>query len=389
MALSSNLLMKYYTDIHVISIAAIGSTNRSFSADTGIAEVLVVATKCSTDSEIKQRIRYTNLNERPKNQIEAIMLARHLSNGRPDSVSELFTTSVHDGAVAGVRNVVSLHRTMDSLKHSKLLLPHGHSAELPIVRLGTLGKRGLLSRDLNGSQSLESGRPRGPFDILPISKTDEFPEYPVLWAHNAMIENQLQLDPDRKGIVRESSAERAFKVWDEYASRLHLSVDWRINSQPLIAAMTEIKTLGGRGWPNFVLKDEDWEIPCLLWLNSSLGLMSFWWVGTRQQQGRAVVSLSRHSDLLTLDPRQLTQSQMHRLEVLYYELLTMKFLPANEAYRDETRQHLDAVFLGEVLGLPPNLLDELEHLRNQWCAEPSVHGGKSTQLHDPIALRSM
>lgn len=33
----------------------------------------------------------------------------------------------------------------------------------------------------------------------------------------------------------------------------------------------------------------------------------------------------------------------------------------------------------DVLGLPASILEPLAVLRRQWCAEPSVHGGKSTR----------
>ena len=53
-------------------------------------------------------------------------------------------------------------------------------------------------------------------------------------------------------------------------------------------------------------------------------------------------------------------------------------LLANEAYRDPVRQDLDAA-LWHILELPDNLLAHLDLVRDQWCAEPSVHGGKRTR----------
>ncbi len=55
------------------------------------------------------------------------------------------------------------------------------------------------------------------------------------------------------------------------------------------------------------------------------------------------------------------------------------FLPANEAYRDETRQALDEAVLGGLLGFSRDMLAALALLREQWCREPSVHGGKRTR----------
>ena len=52
---------------------------------------------------------------------------------------------------------------------------------------------------------------------------------------------------------------------------------------------------------------------------------------------------------------------------------------ANEAYRDATRQALDKTVLVDLLGVPSSMLDSLAPLRQQWCNEPTVHGGKSTR----------
>ena len=54
-------------------------------------------------------------------------------------------------------------------------------------------------------------------------------------------------------------------------------------------------------------------------------------------------------------------------------------MPANEAYRDETRKALDRAMLCDLLGLPESILEPLDVLRRQWCTEPTVHGGKSTR----------
>ena len=54
-------------------------------------------------------------------------------------------------------------------------------------------------------------------------------------------------------------------------------------------------------------------------------------------------------------------------------------LPANEAYRDDIRAELDREVLVGVLGLPEAVLEGLAVLRNKWCHEPSVHGGKVTR----------
>ena len=65
-------------------------------------------------------------------------------------------------------------------------------------------------------------------------------------------------------------------------------------------------------------------------------------------------------------------------ESIFEEIQQLNFLPANEAYRDDTRQLLDRRVLIDLLNLPESIIEPLELLRLKWCSEPSVHGGKGT-----------
>ena len=81
-----------------------------------------------------------------------------------------------------------------------------------------------------------------------------------------------------------------------------------------------------------------------------------------------------------LDPRALHARQIELCKAVFEEIKKRDFLPANEAYRDPTRKDLDRRLLVDVLGLDAGLLEPLDLLRRQWCAEPSVHGGKGTRI---------
>ena len=142
--------------------------------------------------------------------------------------------------------------------------------------------------------------------------------------------------------------------------------------------ITPEETLGGRAWPNVLPHRDDWVWPLLLWANSTLGLMMYWWQGTRQQQGRAIFTISRLPALNVLDARCFSASQLQQCQTVCDEFRSRSLLPANEAYRDPTRKELDAA-LWAVLDLPDSLLTNLDLVREQWCAEPSVHGGKRTR----------
>lgn len=232
----------------------------------------------------------------------------------------------------------------------------------------------MLDRDISGKHP--GGAPRGPFDV--VVARDQ-PLYPVLWSHDAERERRMVVAPEREGLVREGRKAQAMEVWENTASQLHFNRDFRINSQSLAACLTPEKSIGGRAWPNFVVDHQSWEKPLALWANSTLGLMCFWWIGSRQQHGRASVTISRLPDLLALDARALSEEQTASAQDVFADFRERKMLAANEAYRDPVRQDLDRALLVDVLGLPDSILDSLDALRVSWCAEPTVHGGKSTR----------
>ncbi len=80
----------------------------------------------------------------------------------------------------------------------------------------------------------------------------------------------------------------------------------------------------------------------------------------------------------TLDVKKLTPAQRKTAEAIFEDMRNVQFLPANEAYHDNSRQELDYRVLIDVLGLPTSILKPLDLLRLKWCLEPSMHGGKRT-----------
>ena len=289
-----------------------------------------------------------------------------------------------DAGAAGVRSI-NLIEAARSLEAGNLRLPRQVQAvNLPVVTLRTVAARGLVDRDINGGPADRdrTGSPRGPFTVRAIS-SGEVPTYPMLWAHSADRERKFVVLPDSCGDPRLDDEARAAERWNSAASRLHANRDFQLNSQSLAMCVTPEKCLGGTAWPNVVPGDERHEIPLLLWCNSTLGLLMYWWKGTRQQSGRARITITAIPDLPVLDPRTLTNNQVDHCHAVFEDFADKSLLPANEAYRDETRQALDRTLLfgiTSVLQLDPGLEEGLELLRKQWCAEPSVHGGKGNRI---------
>ena len=388
-AAARRLLDEHYKDIVIVSIATTGATDCAFSADTAMAEVLVVATRIGEAENADGSTLFANLHRRPQTIMEAATIARSIRNLSSDASVGVITIGDRDRAACGIRSTLTetgcaglrdagVAQSGSALMRGELQFPRQHhSFPLPVVNLGTLGDRGLVHRDISGKEISQAQLPRGPFDIVDLQPTD-VPTWPALWTHGAARETRMIVLPDSAGEVRSGCEDLATDVWQQTASRLHFTLDFRVNSQPLTACLTPEQTIGGRAWPNFLCTNLRWETPLVLWANTTLGLIAFWWIGSRQQQGRAILTISKLPALTVLDPRSLTETQLDRADDIIAEFRERELLPANEAWRDETRQALDRAVLIDFLGVSEEVLEPLALLRRQWCAEPSVHGGKGT-----------
>lgn len=394
------LLANNYRDIVVVTIANDAKT--AFSADTSTAEVLVVASRNrALGPEADDSCLYVNLDRRPRSILEAMTvsqaiqcqptqkdaLAGHIRIGVENHIGCYIRGKLSEANCAGVRSL-EVVQVANCLNKKALYLPRqSRSIQIPVAALGELGERGLYHMDISGSETRSDHTPRGPFDIHEL-RDDEIPTYPALWGSwkgkrrkvRAALERQLLVAPGHKGDVRPGCSQRASEAWKKTATRLHFNRDFGLYSQSLAACITESPSIGGRAWPNFICRDREWEIPLVLWANTTLGLISFWWLGTRQHAGRSMVSITLLPKLDVLDPRSLDDSQLGQASRIFDRFKLLQLLPANEAYRDNTRQNLDKAVLVDLLGLPAEVIGELNLVRRQWCAEPSVHGGKATAI---------
>lgn len=378
------LLARNYRDHLVVAIAATGTTERAFSADTGMADCLVVSTRRAEGEQGGEDALFVNLRQRPRSLVEALQVAgaiKRIPKGARRGDVTLAGRSIghcargsllRDGglAQAGSGSVV---RACEALARGELRLPGTRPARsLPMARLGELGERGPYHSDIRFSTDPRTGRPRGAFDLL---ERRENAEFPMLWNHDHERERHLVVAPDSRGAAREGLEEKAAALWERHAARLHFNRDFQLSSQPLAACITPGKALGGTAWPGFRLREPAHLLPVLLWANSTLGLMCFWWRGTRQQETRARISIGRLPGLPVLDPRELAQKRLKACEALFERIRPMEFLPARMACEDGTRIALDEALLTDVLGLPEETLEPLALLRAQWCGEPTVRGG--------------
>ena len=408
-----SLMATWYRDITVISISELGheesEEGRAFSADTGMAEVIVLATK-------RQRpvrgatfdAMYAVLTDRPSSTLEGSEVARSIQLRADEGTA--------GGLVIGEQNIgwwiaadfgpeMSGHPSgvssrevavaASELSRGLLILPRHEVVSLPVTSLDALCRRGPVHRDISGRN--QDGTARGPFDVHELSGRAMYVQasWPILWLHDYTAEATMTVLPSSYGEVREGMRDQSLRIWDGYntrdgspvagATRLHISCEFQQTSQPLAACLTPVPTLGGRAWPSFSpTPDRDdehevWERGICVWLNSTVGLIGRWYVSNRQQLGRANLTITTMGSIPVIGLRALAAEQRQGLAEVFDEFESRPMLPANEAYRDEARQELDEAMLCRVLGLPTTILDPLGTLRLQWCAEPSVHGGKTSR----------
>ena len=383
------LLASGYTGLTVLSIAAAEDDALSFSADTGLAECLVIARKRKPSEDAGNRAQFASLCHRPHGFAHASALASNISNpgsirqiedgpygGTPlkvgtEAIGEIMTAPINvDGeGWAGVRlSDCSLGQTAHLLSRSRLWLPGATKAlDLRVVPQATVGDRGVYHMNIAGNS------PSAPFTKARRSPTAT---YPSLWNHDAQNETRIVCSPDSQLLVRQGMETKAAAVWAT-ASRAHLNLDFRFNSQPLTAAFTEHASVGGRAWPNVIFDDKRFDYAFVVWSNSTLGLLSFWWHSNRQVAGRGTTTISALESLPTLDFRALSGEQLYTAEVIFEEFRDKELLPAYLADADPNRALLDRRVVCDLLGFDEDVYQSVRRLAAKWCAEPSVHGGKA------------
>ena len=252
------MIARDYTGLTVLTLAAAENEGLSFSADTGMAECLVVARRITPDELSKGRALFASLRRRPQGFAHARSMAKEVIDSRQ-------VRSIEDGPYGGTPLMIgaelagetidaphsennwsavrlsdcSVAQTTYALSKSRLWLPGLVSpVELKVAALGEVGRRGWHDINIAGST--------GPFTKVPSSPTAT---YPALWSHNAKQETRMVCQPDFQLLVKPGMEDKAADAWAT-ASHSHINRDFRFNSQPLTAAFTDQPSIGGRAWPN-------------------------------------------------------------------------------------------------------------------------------------------
>lgn len=401
------LLRKNYSDLVILSIAGAGSEDMSFSADTGMAECLVVGRKSKTDSK---RATFVVLNERPAypllgagaaQQVHRLIAEKNLRRledgplgGTPlyfgdDVIGQAMDAPLPESGGWNLGRIADLSLAQVAyqlVQQKRMWLPtmnHTDAIDIPITTVEKIGDIGPIHRDINGSNP--DGSIRGPFEITPV-KSGQVPTYPVLWSHDAERERTMSFDADSQGIPRRgaNAAEEAALVgkvegvWAT-ASHCHFNCDFQFNSQSTGMQLTPRKAIGGRAWLSIRMSSLELEKALVLWANTSLGMLLRWWHSNKQQSGRGNIGKTALQSMPIMYVTALTSKQLEKAAELFDQMSDKSLLPLHEIDKDSVRHELDERFGREVLGLPASLFASggpLEILRMKLAQEPSIRGNK-------------
>ncbi len=401
-----NQLRETYDDLILISIAGKDNTPLSFSADTGMGDCLVIGQR---SGRRQFRATFVVLNEAPSYSIYGLNVAqrirqmvrdktlRRLEDGPSGGSAIYFGNDIVGQAIDAplpnsggwkLARIVDLSLAQSAFQlatKQRFWLPtqiETSALGMPMTTVGEIGEIGPYH--LQVSRGYRDGT-RRPFELRPL-QSDEVPTYPVLSAHDADRERTIMFEADHDGIPHRPKTQAKRALADKEianvfatASHCHSNLDFRFNSQSTAMQFTKRKTIGGRAWISIQFPSVDHEKSLVVWGNTLLALLMFWWHSSRQQPGRGVLTKTTLNTLPILDVTALTPEQLQRATQIFDDTCQLPLKPLHELDIDENRKLLDRRFYSEVLGLPAAILADggpLDILRKKLCREPSIRGSK-------------
>ena len=378
-----------YRDVVVITIAEASGVDCAFSADTDMAECIIVATKGKGDNT--GRGKFVCLFQRPQSLLEAIEIANRVI--RSNNMHHLEDTPsggdavtvgaqilghkldcplpLGEGWIATRVKSMALLQSAHRLKNGKLELPLQAPQEtvvnIPICRVGDIATLGLAEvRGVLRKEKLGGGQGDG---------------HPCLWNAKSEVQRSMVVLPDSRAIPLQN-AETAVQKRLERNSRTHYNMVPTFTACSIVALFTENPTIGPTSITNVAFENPRHEIPWTLWCNSTLGLFCHWLHSGKQNAGRGKLWVTALRDLPTLDVLTLSAEAVSNAETVFERLKYRRMLPFNECAHDAVRHELDTALLTKVLGITTSAVHEaMQTLREMLCAEPSIHGGKQSRCN--------
>ena len=411
---SRSLLTSEYADLVIVTIAGAGDSDASFSADTRIGECVVIGRKTGEYAPGGRRATFVSLYERPSypligsqvaREIRCLVDARQLHRledgpvgATPIRFGDRAVGEVLDAPLptqggwllSRIKDFSVAQTAYQVATSGRVWLPTMSEREVLVIPMTTveeIGEVGPYHADIQWAT--QSGGIRGPFRI-DKARSGSVPTYPVLWSCDADRERTMNFEADSEGVQlkgkdrKEQTAvvEKVKAVWAS-ASHCHLNRDFRFNSHSIAMQYTTRRTIGGRAWPSISLGTSDLEKALVVWGNTTIGLLVYWWRANKSLAGRGTIGVKGAKVLPILDVTKLSARQLASAVAIFDLMCRKELLPLNEIDRDPARRELDTAFARDVLGFEESVAapgGPLDTLRMKLAREPSVHGGKTSRV---------
>ena len=384
------LWAREYHDVIVVTIADARTEDCAFSADTNMAECLIIGTKGI--SENTGRGTFVSLYRRPENHLEAVEIAKEIHSLRSIRRFEdppIGGDSIKVGNVVGqaldcplqeiwtttrVRDLALIQSAYHLANGRLWLVTQREFLEVPMISVDGIATMGFNHRAIRDPSM-------GAFEMREgCSDTDL---YPGLWHLDSDNQRAMVVETDSHGVIRTGFYEKAQEIL-ERSSRVHHNASLRFNANSLAVLFTEQVSLGVGTLPNVVFDNSLWEYVWTLWGNSTLGLLCYWVHCNTRQPGRGLMFTEALRSMPTLDVRQLDETALQNAQRIFEEMKHKKMLPFNQMDEDPVRWELDRLLLSQVLGFGEETHSEVHEgvriLRERLCKEPSIHGGKKERV---------
>ena len=377
----------------IVAIANTGETEHSMSADTGMNEMLVIATKKAERPEevATGTITAVALREPPETLEQGYAVGREIAHLPSDGDEGEFaqgrwvrtkTPRIGFPWIAVGTDSTELAHAANALIRGKCWDPL-NTTDIPLalemtefdVVAGTGPTHHLIGHP-------EGSEPIGAFRWKRLRAGQRRPTHISMWGSDARSQRRLTTRPTHGGTpVRREKIEEL----NQQRSHWHFARNIRWTSQALSIAHTETPAHGGGAWNALQVPNEEVGRALALFWNSVFGGILRHLCAVNTQSGRATVQLDHLAGLPCPNFTADSGAAWQALEIAEREfgrLAELSLDPFALCFQDANRHQIDLA-VAEMIGLDPDeprIRGMLERYRLLFAQEPNVNGRKQAIL---------